>query len=340
MTRVLDAPSTEPSSTRRTKVAFVAWGAVPGRSKEIAAEVGGEAVCFFPPGGRRPPVLVRWALSAIRTAALVLTRRPEVVIVTNPPVFAPLVAYACARVVGARVIMDSHPGGFGAQGDRVAARLQFLHRWLAARVDAVLVTEEHWSGVVRGWGGTPLVVHEAPAHWVCSPGARHGRLRALVVGRFGPDEPVEAVFAAAAMAPSCDFLLTGDPARCPERLRRSAGPNVEFVGYLDADAYRAALRNADVVVTLTTEPTSVMRAAYEAVYAGRPLVVSDWPVARRLFAHARLAINDGPGVARALLDLERDYEATAAGAAHARRRQLERWATQRAALIEAIEGRG
>ncbi len=336
MHQVLEGPGIDEVAPGAASVLFVAWGAVPGRSAEIAAELQGTSMCFFPPGTRRPPVLVRWVLSALRTLAALLSRRPDVVVVTNPPIFAPLVAFACAKVRGARVIMDSHPGGFGAQGDRVAARVQFLHRWLAARVDAVLVTEDSWSEVVRGWGGRPLVVHEAPAGWHQAPTARHERLQALVVGRFGPDEPLEAVFAAARAAPQCDFLLTGDPATCPERLRRSAGANVRFVGYLDAERYQKAVVESDVVVTLTTEPTSVMRAAYEAVYAGRPLVVSDWPVARRLFGHAHFAINDGPSLAGALLALDADYATAAAATTEARRAQLARWSAQRAALFEVL----
>ena len=75
---------------------FVAWGAVAGRSEEIAAAVGGQARCFFAPGARfRPPVLVRWVLSAVATVAHLLRRRPKVIVVTNPLIFAALVAYAC-----------------------------------------------------------------------------------------------------------------------------------------------------------------------------------------------------------------------------------------------------
>ncbi|MGH9048059.1 MAG: glycosyltransferase, partial [Acidimicrobiales bacterium] len=149
------------------RVCFVAWGSVPGRSAELASAVGGEARCFFPPRDARPPLALRYLFSAIATVTYLLGRRPRAVIATNPPVFAALVAYGCARALGARFVLDSHPGGFGAQGDRVAARLQGLHRWLATRAAAVLVTEETWARTVAMWGGTALIVHEAPADWDC-----------------------------------------------------------------------------------------------------------------------------------------------------------------------------
>jgi glycosyltransferase involved in cell wall biosynthesis len=326
------------SSTRSSRpIVFLAWGAVAGRSEEIAAAIGGQATCFFPPGPtRRPPVLVRWVLSAIGTVGYLVRHRPKVVIVTNPPIFAPLVAYACARLIGATVVMDSHPGGFGAQGDRVAAKLQPLHRWMVRRAALVLVTDDSWSETVRDWGGTPAVIHEAPTDWVGGPPRRHQRLRVLVVGRFGRDEPVHAVIDAARARPECDFLVTGDPAALDAELRSGAPSNVTFVGFLDAAHYRGAVMDSDAVLTLTTEPTSVMRAAYEAVYARRPVVISDWPVGRELFPHALHTRNDAVAIARAIATLDADYDRYAGTVEGAGQVQLDRWLEQRRVLLDGV----
>jgi Glycosyl transferase 4-like domain len=333
----LDVPHHTPPSVRRP-VCFVAWGAVAGRSKEIAQAVGGEAKCFFAPGsGRRPPVLVRYVLASLATVAYLLRRRPKVVVVTNPPIFAALVAYCCARLIGAAVVVDSHPGGFGVQGDRVAARLQAVHRWMIRRSALVLVTGETWADQVRAWGGTAAIVHEAPGDWNCPAPIRHDRLRVLFAARFAADEDPEAVVGAARQLPDCDFTLTGDVERCPVAVRESAPENVTFVGFLDATDYRAAVVASDVVLSLSTEPTSVMRAAYEAVYARRPLVVSDWPIDRELFPFALHAANDQAGLTAAIRSLAADYGRYAASLEAARELQLERWDAQHRALVEAID---
>jgi hypothetical protein len=115
---------------------------------------------------------------------------------------------------------------------------------------------------------------------------------------------------------------------------------VSFVGFLDPVEYRAAVADCDIVVTLTTEPTSVMRAAYEAVYARRPLVVSDWPVARALFPHAAHTANDADSLAHAIWSVVADYERYAGALDEARAVQLDRWEAQRGALVGAIEGTG
>lgn len=314
---------------------FVAWGAVAGRSAELAEALGGTALCLYPPGGPRPPVLVRWALSAVATVVQVVRRRPDVVIVTNPPLLAGLVAWAAGRVVGARVALDSHPGGFGGQGDRVAARLQRLHRWLARRVELSVVAAPVWRDAVVGWGGRAVVVHEAPGDWRPAPARRHERLQVLYVGRLAADEPWAAVLEAAAACPACDVLVTGDAAGAGIDAGRVV-PNVRLVGFLDAPAYRQAVLDADVVVTLTTEPGSIMRAACEAVWAGRPLVISDWPAGREAFPHAVPAANDAASLARAFRQVDAGYAALAAVAPEARRLQLDRWERQRRALAEGL----
>ena len=322
----------------RARVSFVAWGAVSGRSAEIAEALGGEARCFYPPGsGARPPVLVRYLLSAVRTVDYLVRVRPDLVIVTNPPVVAGCVALAWARWAGASVALDSHPGGFGAQGDTVSARLQLLHRWLVRRVDLTMVTAEGFCRQVESWGGTAVIVHEAPGNWIPVPPPDHRRPRVLCVGRFAGDEPVDVVFAAAALAPECDFVVTGNIDDCPPSLRRSVPDNVTLAGFLGPDDYRTAVSEASMILTLTTEPLSVMRAAYEAVYAGRPVIVSDWPINRDLFADAVHVGHQPEDLAAGVRRLAADYKEALARTGAARERQLDRWEAQRTALLEAAD---
>lgn len=312
-------------------VAFVAWGAVAGRSEELAAALGGSARCFFPPGTRRPPVLARWSASAALTVGHVLRRRPDVLVVTNPPCPAALVGWAVGRLVGARIVLDSHPGAFGAQGDRVAARLQRLHRWVTRHADLSIVASEGWQRVVGAWGGEAVVVHEAPGDWHPAPLSGRGRLRVLYVGRFAADEPWRAVIEAAARVPWLDISVTGDAREAGIDVR-DVPPNVSLVGFLDATRYRAAVYDADAIVALTTEPESVMRAACEAVWAQRPLVISDWPGLRAAFPYSLHVRNDPDAIAAGLRRLAATYWTCVSKTGLARALQLDRWEEQRGRL--------
>jgi glycosyltransferase involved in cell wall biosynthesis len=269
------------------------------------------------------------------TVAHVLHRRPDVLVVTNPPCPAALVGWAIGRLVGATVVLDSHPGAFGAQGDRVAARLQPLHRWVTRHADLSIVASQEWLHAVEAWGAEAVVVHEAPGDWRPAPLPGRSRLRLLYVGRFAADEPWRALIDAASSVPEIDVAVTGD-ARGAGIAARRLPPNVTLVGFLDATRYQEAVYDADAIVALTTEPGSIMRAACEAVWAQRPLVVSDWPALRAAFPYALHVHNDPAAIAAGLRQLAATYPARASQTGAARDRQVERWECQRRRLTASL----
>ena len=319
---------------------YVAWSTKTGRVLELSELVGARPFLLYPRllSGRRLTPL-RYLVSAVWTFSWLLWRRPSVVMVINPPVPAAVCVALYGRVSGARVVLDSHPGGFGAQSDRLSATLQPLHRWAVRRAVATLVTGEPWATAVRRWGGVPLVVHEAPAAWTAAPRpvttapteAERGP-RVLFLGTFGRDEPVDAVFEAARAMPDVCLRVTGDPEAAPAALLAGRPDNILLLGFLPPEQYQHEVLEADVVVVLTTEPTSVMRAAYEAVYAQRPLVVSDWPGLREVFPHAVHVANTAEGVAAGVRQAVEQRAALAARAPEARAAQAARWDAQVAAL--------
>ncbi len=315
-------------------MSFVAWTPIAGRSAEIAAALGGEAYCVFDRRlTRRWLVPLRYLVSALATTRYLWRRRPRALIVTNPPLLAGFVVWAYAALARVPVVLDSHPGAFGAQGDRVSSRLQPAHRWLAGRVTATMVTDPYWVDILAAWGADGLVVHEAPPLWSISPPrAPSERPVVLFVGTFGGDEPVDAILGAARNCPELDIWVTGDRRRAAPGSLDNLAPNVTLVGFLGPDDYARAVDEADVVVTLSTEPTSVMRAAYEAVYAGRALVVSDWPGLKELFPYAVPVANDPVAVARGLRVAVEDHAALRRDIPAARRLQEARWKEQLDAL--------
>ena len=111
---------------------------------------------------------------------------------------------------------------------------------------------------------------------------------------------------------------------------------MSFVGFLEGDHYRQALEEADIVLVLSDNPTAVMRSANEAVYAGRPLVVSDSELRRTLFPFAVLVGNDAGSIASGLREaLERHAELVQSAPA-AERLQHERWDDQIQTLTRLI----
>ncbi len=316
---------------------FLSWGAIGGRAAELAEAVDGRALCCFPPGPRRrPPVLVRYALSLVWTVAYLLWRRPSAVVVTNPPIFPALAAVVYGRLTRAPVLLDDHPGSFGAQGYAIGRWMTPVHRWLVARARLTLVTAPEWADLVQRWGGKPLILHESPGTWTSlpPPGPRE-QPRVLFVCTFAPDEPAEAVLAAARVLDGVTVAVTGDTSRCPPGWR-DLPPNLEPVGFLPPEVYRNAMAEADVVMSLTTEPTSAMRAAFEATWAEKPLIVSDWPLSEHLFPQAVRVDNTPAGIAAGIMEAVSNLGGLAAAGPLARQDALDRWTAQREALHTAM----
>jgi glycosyltransferase involved in cell wall biosynthesis len=324
----------------------VGWTRRGDRLVELADEIGGEArVIFTPRLAARPLIALRYLSCAALMVAHLVRRRPRIVVVVNPPLWPGVIGWLYARLTGARFLLDSHPGGFGAQGHTVEQRFQWLHRFLVERSDGVLVASPPWVDVVESWGGRARVVHEPPRDRGLrrAPHAGHAaesvpRPVVLFVCIFAPDEPIAEVMEAARLRPDCDWWITGDPTRAPADVLADAAPNVHLTGYLGPDEFDAALGRADVVLALTTEPTSVMRAGFEAVDARRPLVVSDFTAVTDAFPYAVPTNNDAASIARAVGRAVDDLETAKATTELAHRHHTERWDRQLAELCELIHG--
>jgi hypothetical protein len=324
---------------------FVSWGAISGRAEEISHAVGGSPLCCFPPGASYGlPAPIRWLFAIALTITRLLRDNPPAVIVTNPPVFAALTVFAWARVLRRPVVLDDHPGSFGTHGDRVAARMLWVHRRLVPRAAACLVTSEKWCELIRTWGGHPIVLHESPLAWL--PDAPQpapmqmgddGSARVLLSSTFSKDEPIACAVEAAARVSEVTFVVTGDRSRHGGKEDLREAPNVRYMGFLPFEEYRRVVLWADVVVALTTEPTSAMRSAFEAVWARKMLVVSDWPLLRELFPHAVFVKNTEHDIEQALHTVQTaDRTLFRAIADEAYDRQLDSWERQLASLRDAL----
>lgn len=320
-------------------MSFIAWSSVSGRSREIAGALGGDSRCFYDFGFvDRRFIPLRYVASAVRTVLYLLVKRPRAVIASNPPIFPGLIAYLYGRLTGARIVLDSHPVSFGFDEERkVVTWTMPLHRFLIPRVEGTIVTVDSLVEMVGKQGGRATIVHEAQPRWELPAAPPLGpRPSVLFVGIFANDEPVHLVTAAAWQLPEVDFQVTGDLRKCPPELLEEPAPNLHFVGFLDQAAYLDAIAAANVVMTLTDRAEDVSRAACEAISARRPLIVSDFPAARRYFPSAIAVENTVEAVAAGVGEALERYDELLDGAEAARDRQRQRWDEQLAALEELV----
>jgi glycosyltransferase involved in cell wall biosynthesis len=271
-----------------------------------------------------------------RTARILREETPDVVFVMTPPLFAAFPALLYAWRYRARVVLDAHTAAFLHPRWR---HLQWLQRWLCRRSATTIVHNAHLAELVRRAGAVPTIISDVPVVYAeIEPFARSEAFTVVVVCSFNYDEPIEAMFAAAALVPDMQFFVTGNPKYLSAELAGRMPANMHLTGFVSTAAFGGLLTSADAVMTLTTRDHTMLRGAYEAIYQGTPVVVSDWPVLREFFSDGALHVdNSASGIAAALGTMRARSSEFRAGARRLRERKLMAWRETRQTLLERIE---
>jgi glycosyltransferase involved in cell wall biosynthesis len=318
-------------------ITYISWAESCSRSDHTARELNGVShMVYMGRFGSRPStILFKYVGQAIRTARILRRERPSAVFVMTPPLFAALPAFWYARRGRAKVVLDAHSAAFMHPRWR---RFQWLQGTLCRRAATTLVHNDRIAGFVHAAGGHATLVPDVPIRFSrVETFQRPPEFTIAVVCSFNYDEPVDAILAAAATLPDVRFFITGNPTHLRPDLRNGLPVNATLTGFISTAAYGGLLQGVDAVMTLTTRDHTMLRGAYEAIYQGTPVIVSDWPILRAAFdegaAHVR---NDAEGIAEGIRTMQRRHAAYRAGAERLRRRKLDAWHHTRRAIVERI----
>ena len=87
------------------------------------------------------------------------------------------------------------------------------------------------------------------------------------------------------------------------------------------------------MLTLTTRDHTMLRGAYEAIYQGTPVIVSDWPLLRDSFDAGAIHVpNTADAIVAAIRSMQLDPGRFRQGARELRQRKLDIWARVCASL--------
>lgn len=310
----------------RPPVTYISWAADCSRSDHTARELGGASHMVYIGWLGSHPLTVgfKYVGQAWKTWSILRRERPRSVFVMVPPVFAGLAVWLYAAFWRVPFVLDAHTAAF------LHPRWihwQWLQRALSRRASTTIVTNEHLAALVREAGGRATLVPDVPVRFgEVEPLERTGQFLVAVVCSFNPDEPVAEMLEAARALPDVRFMMTGNPRHLAVDLRGHLPPNVTLTGFLPTAAYAGLVTSADVVMTLTTRNHTMLRAAYEAIYQGTPVIVSDWPLLRTSFDEGALHVdNRAPAIEDAIRLMRQEHERFRSGAAALRRRKLDRW---------------
>lgn len=274
-----------------TKWLAVAWAPHSRRSEMFARELGGKLYLIHYLRFQSPlHAPFKYLLQAPRTLQILFKERPNAVHVQSPPFLCGLMVFLYCLITGANYVFEYHSAVF----DRKWSWALPIQRFLARRAACNIVTNQYWADIMHSWGAEAIVMYDPfldlPEG---EPFATGPGFNLAFISTFAQDEPVEAVLEAASDLPDVHFYITGDTRRKPSSFFTDAPSNVTFTGFLDPNRqYLGLLRAVDAIMVLTTRNYTLQLGGCEAVSVGKPLITSDYPYLRELFAKGAVFVSN------------------------------------------------
>jgi glycosyltransferase involved in cell wall biosynthesis len=335
-------PTSEPPFKRLgIRTLFLVWGAPHGsyRSRLMGEQLGIEVRhVYITPRQGRFIALFKYIFQMIMTFALLIRYRYQLVFVQDPPIFAVLPVYIYGLFSKTRFVIDSHTDALQASWWEWTLP---LHRFLERRAITTIVTNDELRKMIESWGAHGFTLEDPPAQFKTSAlrTLPDSALNVVMVSTADYDEPIPEVLEVARGLQDVDFYITGDfeHSRCHKGVVEGAPKNVHFTGYL-REGYFALLDAADVIMCLTTEDNTFLSGDNEALWLGKPLITSDWPILRRYFNKGTLHIdNSVEQIRQSILDMREhlgEYQAEMCALQAERRRDWWARIDQLLALVQ------
>jgi glycosyltransferase involved in cell wall biosynthesis len=290
------------------KASFITWYPHCRRSNSLAVALHGKSHLIHYLRFKRPwQAPFKYLLQTLVTFTRLAKDKPELILVTTPPVLAALPVYVYARTTRVPFVIDAHTGVFD---NPRWTWLIGLSRWLSRAAVATIVTNDHLATTVESWGARAVVIGDLPDIFSAPRSVNLGNgVHVAVISTFSDDEPLEAVVEAARWVPNVNLHITGDVKRAPHNLRSNTPPNVRYTGWLTEEEYVGLLRAATAVMALTTRDHTMQRGASEAMALEKPLITSNWPILRQIFSKGTVYVdNTVTSIAAGLMAILCDYK--------------------------------
>jgi glycosyltransferase involved in cell wall biosynthesis len=273
-------------------IAVVFWGPHSLSTEMFARHLNATLYLIHYLSWKRPWIApIKYPPMWIRTWWVLLRQRPSAVLVINTPVFAPLCIYLYCLFAKVPFVMNVHGHTLGGRRWGWSRPIQ---RFLAKKAAVNLVSTTEYKEILESWEARVMLLEEVPAN-VCPEDSSAvrvpGRFQVTVVSTFAGDEPLGLVLEAARRLPEVGFFILGDIKLAKRGFIDSAPPNVQFPGYLQGNDYWNQLFSSDAIMTLTTNPHSLVAGGTEGLFTGRPLILSRQPALLGYFTKGTVFID-------------------------------------------------
>lgn len=287
------------------KKIFIVWGRETALSKYIAQSLGAgfkqiyvKRVLFF-----NLPAFFRYIIQGFWTVGVLLKERPKLVIVQNPPIFAPLLVLSYCRIFGAKLMIDSHTAVF------LDKKWQYFHRlfkFIAKRADLNTCHNYKNLEILKKWKVEPAmvfqfynpdysaIIKEKMTDEKLEEALTKYAFCIIMVNRFEQDDDWRSVVKTAQKMPNFTFFITGDSSKIKKGELSNKPENVFFTGYLEYDEFIKLMSKANAVISLTKRKDTVLWSIREIMALKKPFITSDSEVLRHYFGEVGEFTNHDP----------------------------------------------
>jgi len=282
----------EPGLKQKNNILYISWQPYCSRSDNTARELGGTSFLvyyeFF--GSNYFTILFKYIFQSIKTLFILFREKPDVVFVMSPPLFAGVGVYFYCKLFHKQFVIDAHTGAFI---DDMWQKVLFLQRFLCRKAAFTIVTNKPLADIVTRWQGKPVIVPDIPIQFPAPVFPElAGKKKITLVNSFAVDEPLAQFLQAAEKFPDIHFYITGKLNAKAAPFQDNPRDNIHFTDFIPDEQYHGLLLSSDLIAVLTSRDHTMQRGAYEAIYLGRPVLTSDWPLLRENFPKGAVFVDN------------------------------------------------
>lgn len=244
--------------------------------------------------------LFQYLILAIKTFFILLKENPDFVITQCPPIQILFPIYCYSKIRRSIFIVDAHTGAFIGKGLHYPVYVKIL-RFFLRRARLTIIPNQDLVNYLSPWKISYFILEDGLPNLEVKPVVEKLEKAVVLVSGGGSDEPIGKVIKAAKLVPEVKIFITGAAMPKKEEPLTQNLINLTFTGFLAEPEYLNLLRQAEIIMVLTTRPNTILCGAYEALSLEKPMVLSDTETLRHHFPKGVIPVeNTAEGIAQGI----------------------------------------
>lgn len=248
------------------------------RNEELASAFNAN---YYPLDYSEKSSALRYILSAWHTVRIVFSEKPRTIFCQSPSVVLVILLAFLKKMLPFNLFADLHNAGVdGLEG--LPNPIRALYRLAIKNCSGVILSNEELFSNVQSYQATLFALPDRLPRLKSSENLITLKRPAVVfISSFAKDEPIES-FLRAVQGLNLHTYVTGKRLKAGELLKFES-EKIRFTDFLPEESYDALIKDADLLVDLTTRENCLVCGAYEALSAGVPAILSDSEANRKTF---------------------------------------------------------